>query len=145
MDEIGPTEEELLRFLGNLSKESVAAISSVLNVLIGEVKRIVHGEQDVLFCSSNGVSVIKCLHYDRSMLDGEDGPVIFPSSNPMVLLAAYSNEYIEGKVAEYRNIYSDPELVESQWQVFLNSLAEDIVAQHPGEEPNWESLLTPIE
>jgi|TARA_B110001454_G_scaffold216596_1_gene240163 hypothetical protein len=141
MDEIEPTEEQLLRSLETLPEEVLAAMATVLNVLVREVLGTMRGEKDVLFCGSNGKTVVKCLHYDRSVLGGEDGPVIFPSSNPIVLLGAYSNEYIEGKVAEYRNIYSDPEVIESQWQLFLNSLAEDIAAQHSGEEPNWESLL----
>tara|TARA_Y100000758_G_C15962327_1_gene390064 strand:+ start:412 stop:843 length:432 start_codon:yes stop_codon:yes gene_type:complete len=141
MDDFEATEAQLRAFIEKLPKEAIAAMSAVLNTLVGEVLSTIHNEQDVLFCGSNGSYIVKCLHYDRSVLGGEDGPVICPSSNPMVLLAAYSNEYIEGKVAEYRNIYSDPELMEAEWQLFLNSLAEDIAAGHPEDQPNWELLL----
>ena len=142
MNEFEPNEEELLEFIAKLPKEAVAAMSAVLHTLVKEVLGTIHNEHDVLFCGSNGQNVVKCLHYDRSVLGGEDGPIIFPSSNPMVLLGAYSNEYIERKVDEHRNIFSEPEMLESEWQLFLNSLAEDIAAAHSGEEPNWESLLT---
>ena len=135
-------ERQLRDFIATLPPAVLAAMAGVLNVLVQEVIGTIHKEHDVLFCGSNGQNVVKCLHYDRSVLNGEDGPVIFPSSNPLVLLAAYSNEYIERKVAEYRNLFSDPELMEAEWQLFLNSLAEDIAARHSGEEPNWEKLLT---
>lgn len=141
MDDFELTEAQLREFIGMLPKEAITAMSAVLNTLVREVLSTIHNEHDVLFCGSDGSHIVKCLHYDRSVLNGEDGPVICPSANPMVLLAAYSNEYIEGKVAEYRNIYSDPELLESQWQLFLNSLAEDIAAEHPEGQPNWELLL----
>ena len=135
-------ERQLRDFIATLPPAVLAAMAGVLNVLVQEVIGTIHKEHDVLFCGSNGQNVVKCLHYDRSVLNGEDGPVIFPSSNTLVLLAAYSNEYIERKVAEYRNLFSDPELMEAEWQLFLNSLAEDIAARHSGEEPNWEKLLT---
>ena len=141
MDQFEHSEEQLREFISHLPKEALAARSAVLNGLVKEVLGTIHKEQDVLFCGSNGQNVVKCLHYDRSVLNGEDGPVIFPSANPLVLLAAYSNEYIERKVAEYRNLFNDPELIEAEWQLFLNTLAEDIAAAHPEETVNWELLL----
>jgi|TARA_Y100001951_G_scaffold61752_1_gene49261 hypothetical protein len=134
-------EEQLKQFMETLPPAVLAAMAGVLNVLAKEVIGTIHKEHDVLFCGSNGQNVVKCLHYDRSVLNGEDGPVIIASANPMVILAAYSNEYIERKVDEYRNLFSDPELMEVEWQLFLNSLAEDIALHHSGEEVNWEKLL----
>ena len=141
MSEEDFSEEQLKKFIETLPPAVLTAMAGVLNVLVKEVIGTIHKEHDVLFCGSNGQNVVKCLHYDRSVLDGEDGPVIFPSANPLVLLAAYSNEYIERKVDEYRNLFSDPELMEAEWQLFLNSLAEEIALQHSGEEANWEKLL----
>lgn len=84
------------------------------------------------------------MHYDRKLLGGVDGPVIFPSANPMVVIGAYSNEFIENKAAEFRTSYADSEDCEQQWHLFLNGLADEVAYKAeilPA--PKFEDLLAP--
>ena len=72
MSEEDFSEEQLKKFIETLPPAVLTAMAGVLNVLVKEVIGTIHKEHDVLFCGSNGQNVVKCLHYDRSVLDGED-------------------------------------------------------------------------
>jgi len=144
MHDEGPDELELLEFLQSLPPEAQLHISSVLNTLISELMGASVKDDDVLFCGSNGKRVVKCMHYDRKLLGGVDGPVIFPSANPMVVIGAYSNEFIENKAAEFRMGSDDSEDCEQQWHHFLNELADEVAYKAeilPAGK--FEDLLTP--
>ena len=136
-----PAEEEILDFLRSLPPELIEQIQNVVQALISELIFTPNKEHDVVFCGSNGKNVIKCVHYDRAVL-GDDGPIILPSSNPLVTLAAISTEKVNETVAEYKNIYPDPELCESHWQAFLDSTAVEIAHLAETIVPvRWEQLL----
>ena len=144
MLEEGPDELELLEFLQSLPAEAQEHIASVLNTLISELMGTSVKDDDVLFCGSNGKRVVKCMHYDRKLLGGVDGPVLFPSANPMVVIGAYSNEFIENKAQEFRINYADSEECEQQWHHFLNSLADDVANKSEVlPAPKFEDLLPP--
>jgi hypothetical protein len=67
-----------------------------------------------------------------------------PSADSKVLLAAYSNEYIQHNVDQTRNIFTDPEVCEKQWELFLNQLAEEIAQAHELKSPEdlaFEQIL----
>ena len=137
-------ELDLLKFLQSLPAETQEHISAVLNTLISELMETDMKNDDVLFCGSNGKRVVKCMHYDRKLLGGVDGPVIFPSANPMVVIGAYSNEFIENKAAEFRTSYADSEDCEEQWHLFLNGLADDVAYKAEVlPAPEFEDLLAP--
>ena len=93
---------------------------------------------DVLFCGSDGKTIIKAVHFPRSVL-GEDGPVILPSADPKVILAAFADEFVQGSLDEVRNVFADLEVREHQWEQFLNSLAAKVSRKHAeSEEFDWD-------
>lgn len=121
--------KQLLEHLQSLPPSEVLKLQGILNLLVSEMTETQIVEHDVLFCGSNGQTVIKALHFPREVL-GTDGPVILPSGTKHVLLAAYSNEFIQRNVDTTRNIFTDPEVCEVQWEMFLNGLAEEIAEKH---------------
>jgi acetone carboxylase gamma subunit len=136
-----PADEEIMEFLENLPPELSEQIQAVIQALIGELILTPNKEHDVVFCGSNGKNIIKCVHYDRAVL-GDDGPIILPSANPLVTLAAISTQKVNDTVSEYKNIYPDPEVCESHWQAFLDSTANDIAHMAETSSPaRWEQLL----
>ena len=144
MSEKDDIREELLEHLKSLPDAEVHKLNGILSILVREMVETQVSEHDVLFCGSNGETVIKALHYPRSLLGDKDGPVLMPSADPKVLLAAYSNEYIQHNVESTRNIFTDPAVCEVQWEAFLNSLAEEIHHAHelsPPEELAFEQIL----
>lgn len=144
MHDEDPDEIELLEFLQSLPAEAQKHIALVLNTLITELMGTNPKDDDIFFCGSNGKRVIKCMHYARKLLGGVDGPVLLPSANPMVVIGAYSNEFIENKAQEFRISYADSEECEQQWHYFLNSLADDVANKSEVlPAPKFEDLLTP--
>lgn len=121
--------QRLMEHLQSLPPDEVLKLQGILNLLVSEMTETQVTEHDVLFCGSNGKTIIKALHFPREVL-GTDGPVILPSGTQHVLLAAYSNEFIQRNVDATRNIFPDPEVCEVQWEMFLNSLAEEIAEKH---------------
>jgi len=130
MSEKDDIRQELLEHLKSLPDVEVHKLNDVLSILVREMIETQRSEHDVLFCGSNGTTIIKALHYPRNVLGDVDGPVLLPSADSKVLLAAYSNEYIQHNVDQTRNIFSDPEVCEIQWELFLNELAEEIHQAH---------------
>lgn len=138
MSEKDDIRQELLEHLKSLPDAEVRKLNGVLSILIREMVETQTSEHDVLFCGSNGKTIIKALHYPRNVLGDTDGPVLMPSADSKVLLAAYSNEYIQHNVDQTRNIFADPEVCEKQWELFLNQLAEEI--HHAHENASTEDL-----
>ena len=136
-----PAEHEIMEFLENLPPEVNEQLQRVIQTLMSELILTPDKEYDVVFCGSNGKNIIKCVHYDRQVLDG-DGPIILPSANPFVTLAAISTETVNETVSEFKNIYPDPEVCESHWQSFLDNMANDIAHLAESVTPTrWEQLL----
>ena len=134
-------EQSMMEFINSLPKEQKDQLHELLNVLVYELFSTTNKEQDVVFCGSNGTSVIKCLNASRSSL-GEDGPVLLPSSNPTVILFAVATEYLQETVESYKNLYPDPELCEQEWQKFFDSLATQASQLADSAAPaRWEQLL----
>jgi hypothetical protein len=136
-----PADREIVEFLDNLPPELAEQLQILIQQLISELLLTPTKEHDVVFCGSNGKNIIKCVHYDRNVL-GDDGPVILPSANPLVTLAAISTQKVNEVVTEYKNIYPDPAVCESHWQSFLDNTASDIAHMAETRSPaRWEQLL----
>ena len=124
--------KHLMEHLQSLPPDEVLKLQGILNLLVSEMTETQITEHDVLFCGSNGTTIIKALHFPREVL-GTDGPVLLPSATEHVLLAAYSNEFIQHNVDATRNVFTDPSVCEAQWEMFLNGLAEEIAEKHEQE------------
>ena len=136
-----PADEEIMKFLESLPPELTEQLQNVIQALIAELILTPDKEYDVVFCGSNGKNVIKCVHYDRAVLDG-DGPILLPSANPLVTLAAISTQKVDETVSDYKLIYPDPEECEANWQAFLDNMANDIASLAETRAPaRWEQLL----
>ncbi len=134
-------EQDLMDYINSLPENQRNKLHELLTALITELHSTTTTDKDVVFCGSNGEKVIKCISTGIDGL-GENGPVILPSSNETVILFAVANEYLEEEVDSLRNIYTDPELLEQEWQKFLDDLAWRAAELHKNTEtPVWEDLL----
>jgi hypothetical protein len=134
-------EQDLMDYINSLPEEQKNKLHELLGSLISELHATTTTDKDVVFCGSNGEKVIKCISTGLAGL-GENGPVILPSSNETVILFAVANEYLEQEVDSLRNVYTDPELLEQEWQKFLDDLACRAAELHENmETPVWEDLL----
>jgi hypothetical protein len=139
--EIEELRDEILRFLMALPGGQTLKLKDLMERLSTEMVETTNNGTDVLFCGSDGKTVIKAVHFPRSVL-GEDGPVILPSADPKVILAAFSDEFVQGNLDEVRNVFADLEVREHQWEQFLNSLAAKVSRKHAEtEEFDWDKGL----
>ncbi|SVB48274.1 uncharacterized protein METZ01_LOCUS201128 [marine metagenome] len=137
-EEIEQLRDEILKFLMALPGPETLKLKDLMDRLSSEMVETVADGNDVLFCGSDGKTIIKAVHFPRSVL-GEDGPVILPSADPKVILAAFADEFVQGSLDEVRNVFADLEVREHQWEQFLNSLAAKVSRKHAeSEEFDWD-------
>lgn len=121
-EEIEELRDEILKFLMALPGTQTLKLKDLMAKLGTEMVETQKDGNDVLFCGSDGNTIIKAVHFPRSVL-GEDGPVILPSADSKVILAAFADEFVQSNLDEVRNVFQDLEVREHQWEQFLNGLA----------------------
>ena len=136
--EIEQLRDEILKFLMALPGKQTLKLKDLMAKLGTEMVETTANGNDVLFCGSDGKTIIKAVHFPRSVL-GEDGPVILPSADSKVILAAFADEFVQSNLDEVRNVFQDLEVREHQWEQFLNSLAAKVSRKHAeSEEFDWD-------
>ena len=137
-EEIEQLRDEILNFLMSLPGPETLKLKDLMDKLGSEMIETTSDGNDVLFCGSDGNTIIKAVHFPRSVL-GEDGPVILPSADPKVILAAFADEFVQGTLDEVRNVFADPKVREHQWEQFLNGLAVKVSRKHAETEDfDWD-------
>ena len=137
-EEIEQLRDEILKFLIALPGKQTLKLKDLMAKLGTEMVETTTNGNDVLFCGSDGNTIIKAVHFPRSVL-GEDGPVILPSADSKVILAAFADEFVQSNLDEVRNVFQDLEVREHQWEQFLNSLAAKVSRKHAeSEEFDWD-------
>jgi hypothetical protein len=137
--EIDELKEQILSYLMSMPSHEAEKLKNLMDKLAEQMMETQKDGSDVLFCGSDGKTIIKAVHYPRSVLQ-EDGPVILPSADSKVILAAFSDEYVQGSLDEVRNVFQDLEVREHQWEQFLNSLAVKVSRKH-AETPDFDWVL----
>jgi len=137
-EEIEQLRDEILKFLTALPGKQTLRLKDLMSKLGTEMVETTTNGNDVLFCGSDGNTIIKAVHFPRSVL-GEDGPVILPSADSKVILAAFADEFVQSSLDEVRNVFQDLEVREHQWEQFLNGLAVKVSRKHAeSEEFDWD-------
>lgn len=134
--EIDELKEQILSYLMAMPSHETEKLKGLMDKLAEQMIETQKDGNDVLFCGSDGQTIIKAVHYPRSVLQ-EDGPVILPSADSKVILAAFADEFVQGNLDEVRNVFQDPEVREHQWEQFLNSLAVK-VSRKNAETPDFD-------
>ena len=137
--EIDELKEQILSYLMAMPSHETEKLKGLMDKLAEQMMETQKDGNDVLFCGSDGQTIIKAVHYPRSVLQ-EDGPVILPSADSKVILAAFADEFGQMSLDEVRNVFQDPEVREHQWEQFLNSLAVK-VSRKPAETPDFDWAL----
>ena len=135
-DEIEILRDEIMKFLAALPGPETDKLKDLMDTLAEQMVETQNDGTDVLFCDSDGKTIIKALHFPRSMLN-EDGPVILPSANDKVILAAFSDEFVQQNLDEIHNIFQDPSVREHQWEQFMKSLVVKVSHEH-AELPDFD-------
>ncbi len=139
--EIEMLRDEIMKFLQSLPGPETIKLKDLMDKLAEQMIETQGDGNDVLFCGSDGQTIIKAVHFPRSVLKG-DGPVILPSADNKVILAAFSDEFVQENLDEVRNVFQDGAVREHQWEQFLNSLATKVSRAHAEKgDFDWDSVL----
>jgi hypothetical protein len=134
-------DEDVRSFLEQLPPDELRKVRDVMRQLADEILEAQDEESDVLFCGSTGTHIIKCLHYPASALGFEE-PRQLPSGNDLIYLFAVSDEFIDREVDSIKNLYSDPQVQQEQWEKYLNTMASRLNFQAVADTmPGFETLL----
>ena len=139
--EIETLRDEIMKFLQSMPGPETIKLKNLMDKLAEQMIETQGDGNDVLFCGSDGQTIIKAVHFPRSVLN-EDGPVILPSADSNVILAAFSDEFVQSNLDEVRNVFSDKSVREHQWEQFLNSLAAKVSRAHAeSQDFDWDTVL----
>jgi hypothetical protein len=110
----------------------------VAAAMLEELEETEQREHNVMFVSTDGHYAVKAIHVPESSINNVNGPVLFPSSNPNVILAAFSKEYIQEQVDYIEQL--TPGLQDEAWVEFLECLNDKITLECESHPPTWKDL-----
>jgi|Laugresbdmm110sn_1035088.scaffolds.fasta_scaffold04428_5 hypothetical protein len=123
--------EEFVKFMKTQGLEEELA-----TCMYEELQETKEDRHNVIFIASNGELSIKAIHVPESALGGTVGPVLFPTSRPMSIIAAFSRETIQLAIDVIENM--EPGLAEECWMQLLQSMTEAITLEYETNPPTWE-------
>jgi hypothetical protein len=132
---------DLFGYLGDIDDLMPGSLFECLTDVTFELEESRKKGSDVLFLGSDGKRLVKCLHVPRDGLGG-DGPVLFPGVSNFIIVAAYSDEFIQDLVNELIEEFDTEEDREAEWQRLMSTLAADIAYIYDNDPP--ESLADQI-
>ena len=135
--EVEELRDEILKFLQSIGGDEVIKLKGLMDQLASEMSETRKDGNDVLFCGSDGKTIIKALHFPASSIGEPEGPVLLPSADSTVILCAFADEFVQASLDEIRNVFADPSVREHQWEQFLNSLAVKVSRKH-AESPEFD-------
>jgi len=128
--------EGVLEFLRHLPDAQRLRVAEIFGVLADEVRAgAVERDGDVLFVGSDGLRVVKCLHYPLVVL-GVSGPVLFPSADKNVILGAFSDESIQMMADEIAECDDSDEEKEARWEALMGDYAAELVRLFDSQPPD---------
>ena len=125
------TVEEFVKFM-----ETQGLSSELATCMYEELQETKEDRHNVIFIASNGELSIKAIHVPESALGGTVGPVLFPTSRPLSIIAAFSRETIQLAMNVIENL--EPGLAEKCWMELLESMTEAITLEYETNPPTWE-------
>ena len=126
--------ENLREFIKFMDTQGLS--SELATCMFEELQETKEDRHNVIFIASDGELSIKAIHVPESALDGTEGPVLFPTSRPMSIIAAFSRETIQLAIDVIENM--EPGLAEECWMQLLQSMTEAITLEYETNPPTWE-------
>lgn len=123
--------EEFVKFMGTQGIEG-----EIATCMFEELQETKEDSHNVIFIASNGELSIKAIHVPESALGGTVGPVLFSTSRPMSIIAAFSRETIQAAIDAIDSMA--PGLAEECWMQLLESMTEAITLEYETNPPTWE-------
>lgn len=111
----------------------------VAELMHAEMQETKEEHHNVIFIGTDGDKTIKAIHVPSSAINGGDGPVLFAGANKNLIIAAFSNEFID---AESNSIgEKEPGLRGELWVELMQRLHDMIESEYAENPPVWEEAL----
>ena len=132
-------DDDFINFIGRLPEQQRDYISDMFEAMASSADEV--EPTDLLFVGSDGERVVKCFHYPIKVL-GKNGPVIIPSANKNIIIAAFSDEFIQTRADDIQDIFADMDMANNAWNQFMQECAVEVVDTYDATPPqNFEVLF----
>jgi hypothetical protein len=131
-------DDDFINFVSRLPEQQRDYISDMFEAMASSADEVT--PTDLLFVGSDGERVVKCFHYPIKVL-GDDGPVIIPSSNKNIILAAFSDEFIQTRADDIQDIFADMDMANDAWNQFMQECAVEVVDTYDATPPQDFEVL----
>lgn len=115
--------------------ESIVALTSAIKTLkeqnpqvaanvVDEMLEATREGNNIVLVGTDGGKTVTIMHVDQSLINGGDGPVLFPTADPNRALAAVSSQMLERELS-----ISDGMETESMSDMYWDGLMQDLINQ----------------
>jgi len=91
--------------------------------------------QNTIFIATTGRVAIRAIHVPRAALNGDNGPILFPTSNPKSITAAFSTESLRVVVDFLDTLEPGPR--KYAWEFAMEKMTELIDSMYETNPPRW--------
>ena len=115
--------------------ESIVALTSAIKALrdqnpqvaaniVDEMLDATREGNNIVLVGTDGGKTVTIMHVDQSLINGGDGPVLFPTADPNRALAAVSSQLLERELS-----IADGMETESMSDMYWDGLMQDLINQ----------------
>lgn len=122
-------EEKSNDFLERAIKALKSIDPAIALKVLEEIQETQREDSNIVLVGTDAKRTITIIHVDRDALNGEDGPVLFPTSDSRFVLAAVSRNMLEDQVLKAAEM-DDENLGDLYWDGFMSDLMQQIVNEH---------------
>ncbi len=94
---------------------------------------------NVIFIGTDGDKTIKAIHVPSSALGGGSGPVLFAGADDNLIIAAFSNEFMDENASRIDE--EEPRLRPDMWLRFMEKLHDMVEDEYADNPPVWNEVL----
>lgn len=98
--------------------------------VIDELLETARPGSNVLLVGTEGASTVTILHVDKSLIGGEDGPVLLPTADNKTILAAVSREFLQREVTEAESLGGEENMSDMYWDGVMQELIQKVLIMH---------------
>lgn len=96
--------------------------------ILEELQETQREDSNIVLVGTDTKRSITIIHVDAAALNGEDGPVIFPTSDERFVLAAISRDFLEREVRKAESM-EDERMADLYWDGLMGDLMAQISEQ----------------
>jgi hypothetical protein len=120
--------------------ESIVALTSAIKALkeqnpqvaanvVDEMLEATREGNNIVLVGTDGGKTVTIMHVDKSLINNQDGPVLFPTADPNRALAAVSSQMLERELVTADSMETE-EMSDMYWDGLMQDLINQVLDLH---------------